>query len=427
MTAELLINQMFAGRYLDEGENIGHEIINLFKDDAGHNNLFITPSGRVDNHEVKNILFVRNLSARTTVEVIGMAKGVATISADEVRQITYAGFSLGEIFGSNTYNGQSDIVSNDVTFRAEKFCTPLRRIIITLDENFKSEDDAVVVYLKSDKKVIIPQGMRAYYSDEIDCNAYRQLLNLLINNAEEGVWNEDGTDVVIPDGIVNNQSLSFLEIIRKEDDENVFSNLISYFFEYSHSSFQKFATDPNLLNIKDMSASFELMREKSLESSKDKNDEEQNNENKIVKNKGRIDIWIESAGDIIVIENKINSGINGITDSEEEGKQRSQLNSYYEYARKEALKKGKTAHFYIIAPDHANFSLDNFKSEIKENFKIIRYSDIYNFFISEAATYIADRAFPDFIRGLKRHTLSAADFRFDTMRSRLLRRINQLQ
>lgn len=37
MTAELLINQMFAGRYLDEGENIGHEIINLFKDDAGHN------------------------------------------------------------------------------------------------------------------------------------------------------------------------------------------------------------------------------------------------------------------------------------------------------------------------------------------------------------------------------------------------------
>ena len=38
---EILINQLFAGRYLDEGENIGHEVINLFKDDkpidnAGH-------------------------------------------------------------------------------------------------------------------------------------------------------------------------------------------------------------------------------------------------------------------------------------------------------------------------------------------------------------------------------------------------------
>ncbi len=42
MAEELLINQLFAGRYLDEGENIGHEVINLFKDDEGNNNLFIT-------------------------------------------------------------------------------------------------------------------------------------------------------------------------------------------------------------------------------------------------------------------------------------------------------------------------------------------------------------------------------------------------
>ena len=34
---EILINQLFAGRYLDEGENIGHEVINLFKDDKGDN------------------------------------------------------------------------------------------------------------------------------------------------------------------------------------------------------------------------------------------------------------------------------------------------------------------------------------------------------------------------------------------------------
>ena len=58
---EILINQLFAGRYLDEGENIGHEVINLFKDDKGDNLLYITPSGRVVNHNVDSILFVRNI------------------------------------------------------------------------------------------------------------------------------------------------------------------------------------------------------------------------------------------------------------------------------------------------------------------------------------------------------------------------------
>ena len=34
---EILINQLFAGSYLNEGANIGHEVINLFKDDNGQN------------------------------------------------------------------------------------------------------------------------------------------------------------------------------------------------------------------------------------------------------------------------------------------------------------------------------------------------------------------------------------------------------
>lgn len=44
---EILINQIFAGSYLQEGSNIGHEIINLFCDDQERNYLFIPPSGIV--------------------------------------------------------------------------------------------------------------------------------------------------------------------------------------------------------------------------------------------------------------------------------------------------------------------------------------------------------------------------------------------
>ena len=45
--SEILINQLFAGSYLQEGTNIGHEIINIFRDDNDENYLFITPYGNV--------------------------------------------------------------------------------------------------------------------------------------------------------------------------------------------------------------------------------------------------------------------------------------------------------------------------------------------------------------------------------------------
>lgn len=61
MSKEILINQLFAGGYLLEGENIGHEVINLFKDDNGNNNLFVTKSGSVKGHDIECILFVRKI------------------------------------------------------------------------------------------------------------------------------------------------------------------------------------------------------------------------------------------------------------------------------------------------------------------------------------------------------------------------------
>ena len=52
---EILINQLFAGRYLSEGGNIGHQVINLFEDDNGDRYLYVTPSGIVKGHDVETV------------------------------------------------------------------------------------------------------------------------------------------------------------------------------------------------------------------------------------------------------------------------------------------------------------------------------------------------------------------------------------
>jgi hypothetical protein len=267
-------------------------------------------------------------------------------------------------------------------------------LFITIDDSFSI--DEYTLKLDSERQVIVPQGMREYYSENNDSIAYKQLKKLVEN---DDLWKEENTSgKLIPDGAVQNQSPSFLEVIRKEDDEVIFSNLLGYFFEYSHHAFQRFAADPSLLDIKDMSASFIVLRE----------------------TMNRIDLWVESETDIVVIENKIKSGINGITSDDY-----SQLNKYYSTAEEKAKEHNKRTHYYIFAPDYARFDIS--KYGLDGVYKIVNYSKIYDFYIREAETYIADRTFPDFIRGLKRHTLTFAELQFETMRSRLLRKINNLQ
>lgn len=391
MKSEILINQLFAGKYLNEGENIGHEVINLFKDDEGHHNLFVTPHGNVKGYNLQYILFVRNVSARRTVEIVGVAKEIEYISTEETKSVRYAGVSLDHIFAGNIYRGKADSFSDHITLRAGQFLVPTERIFITLDSGHSGKE---YVHLNSERQVIIPQGMREYYSPERDPKAYRRLKKLI---EDTSLWKEEVTGKLLPDGNLQITPPSFLEIIRKEDDENIFSNLLAYYFEYSQNAFKRFAE--RVLGIKGMLLPFTVERE----------------------TKERIDIYINGVKDIIVIENKIKSGINGI-DKKKEG---SQLDGYYDFAIKEGKREGKQPHFFIFAPDYSRIDLTKYGMD--KAYKIINYSKIYRFFVEETESFIADRFFPDFLRGLKRHTLSFPELQFETMRSRFLQRINLFQ
>ena len=45
---EIIINKMYVGDYLSEGDNIGHEIINLYKADNGKNYIYLNSQGAID-------------------------------------------------------------------------------------------------------------------------------------------------------------------------------------------------------------------------------------------------------------------------------------------------------------------------------------------------------------------------------------------
>lgn len=397
---QILINTLFAGSYLSEQKNIGHEFINLFRDDNDNNYLYITPGGTVDDkkYSVKSILFAKHVEGKTTIEILAKAEDLAAVdtSPDEIK---YAGASLKQIFEDNIYHGETD-PGVYCTYKANKIRLPKSgtRIIVTIDKDFKSNDDNVrLIRLHSKVKAINPQTGRKYFFQEEDPKAYSELQELLDN---DNYWeSENTTERIISDGSTSKIAPTFLEIIRKEDDELVFSNLLAYYFQYNRAVFQKFAKE--ILGITDFAPRFELIRESN----------------------NNIDLWIEDEKHVLVIENKIKSGLNGLKDDNY-----SQLNKYQEYTEElisnpESESYGKKGYYFIFTPNYNQ--IDTSKYNLKNPYKTINYSTIYNFFYDNAVNFMDEKFFSDFLKGLKNHTMSISELNFSIMRSRLLEKINR--
>lgn len=62
--------------------------------------------------------------------------------------------------------------------------------------------------------------------------------------------------------------------------------------------------------------------------------------------------------------------------------------------------------------------------DLKKQYLIITYKELYDYFRDNAANYIDEKYFSDFLRGLKKHTMSIAELNFSIMRSRFFERIN---
>lgn len=87
MSREIIINKMYVGGYLLEGDNIGHEIINLYKADDGKNYIYLNSQGTIDLSHGKNritVLMVRKFATKT-YKVLAKADGVTILDFADSR------------------------------------------------------------------------------------------------------------------------------------------------------------------------------------------------------------------------------------------------------------------------------------------------------------------------------------------------------
>lgn len=375
----IITNRMYCGGYLLEGENIGHEVINVYKDDTGDHYIYINDDGKVNKecgkHENIVILLTRYFSKRT-YQIIAKAKVESVVYNEEgLGLLKYGGKELRSIYKNNTYHGIKQNPEDTIyaTYKVKEFRRPKNSLYITDDKNIAASTGGCVYFIytengfskQSQKQYFEPCGKddctcvenpcKKMQCTEKDCCkkkcSYNDLHELISNDA---LWEElDDSQEVKPPTEEIRRSDNFMSIIKKADNELSWSNLLAYIFESNKDVFCDFVKQQWGIELKN---NFTLLREKN-----------------------NIDMLIFDNDNVIVIENKIKSGINGITGKKNNNEIVSQLSAYYKIIENDF--KGHNRHFIILMPNYKVINLDKF--EHGKDYKTLKYGDIKSYYENE--------------------------------------------
>lgn len=379
-----VIERMYAGSYINK--KLGGEAINLLHDDHNNNYIFISPYGFIDkkyDNKVKGVILTRLVKAGI-FEVLGIAKiakdGQVSFQKGNTLDERYKNakinldkfvddndISYGQVSFRDIHNGL--LTGADITFKSEELFLPKETFYIIDKDNCGYNQEGIIIFNFSDKR-FPKQSLHSYITDLDNPQSFKIIEELIEN---KNLWEPKRLNKVYENKIID-KHFNFLEIIKKDYDELVYSNFFAYIFKNYSQIFIEFMDE--VLNLK-ITKPYLIEREKE-----------------------NIDLWIEDKDNIVIIENKIKSGINGLSprhDFSENSLVQSQLLKYYKYGK---ISKGnKKDSYFIFIPDYNKIDLKKYSGS--KNYQVIRYSAIFNFFKKKQ---LDDIYFSEFVNSLYKHT-----------------------
>lgn len=392
---EIVFNRMYNGDYLND--NLGHEIINLYKSDNGNNYIYLNHLGNFSAEHVGRVgavLLVRTVPGKKMLEVLGLADGITDVyrpfqAADAdlkyiaENHIAYGGVLLDQIFVSNEKKQTTYI-----TYKAEKVYKPVKTCYIKFAENNgeSADDNCICLYQNKQAKASLKQ----YISEETPQD-YRVLYDFISNPSN---W---GSEVdVVSDQTVKEESLNFFKICGVENSELAFSNALAYFMKKYPLLLSLFAKE--IIGKEFVPTDkFEIIRE----------------------SEANIDLLLRDRENLIVVENKIKSHINGlIFNRHSKELESTQLKKYYDHAHK--IAGGRRLSFYVLLPDYND--IDLLQYECGNRYTKIYYSQLYDFLVRQN---VQDPYLKDFVRALEKHTRKYDNELYEDMMRKFYLSINK--
>lgn len=453
----ILMLFLFRGGYLTESNKLGHEIINLFKADNGKHYIYVVPWGLVNKEyadKISTIILARHIGDRQ-VEIIAKAKvkgdafpGVTesrlsrkdkATNKEKLKQlkdshserckgITYGGKSITDIYQFDEDGDEQRVLISyeveDFRFsKPDKETNQFPRLYYPEKNKEENEEKKTKDHLINMKGNMAKNTLKEYFPKENKKDGqdstqedYEELLTI-IEDADGHYWEDKDNSRTIENKDYSKtieDYYSFIKTMGKEDDELVFSNLLYFYFR-----------NVDILNLFFNNLNASLSKESPIEMIEPGYE--------IAREADHIDILIKDKKHVIVIENKIKSGINGTKKDENDNPQKqSQLSTYLKKANEiademqETLKQKPSVKCFIFVP---NYNCAKIKNELQQlengkDYTIVPYSFICDFFskkLFDSAKYINE-----FRKALSRHASAYPDSLREDTYLRFLERINEL-
>ena len=401
----IVINRMFTGdKYLNDSDNqnIGHEIINLFRADDEVNYIYFCDSGKYNSNDYQfpKYSFQVRPAGEKLLEIINIAE-IADDLTIEVDKITYGGgFELVKIFADNKEQKKETFV----TFKASRIIKAKSPNYIAYGGNKLSMPNCVNCDFKVNEH--LRNYIRPNEKDYQTLYDFAEVAFKDINN-----WKDVDDKVTITEKGYKEPRTTPGDIYGISNLELPYSNAFKFFIEkYPQllSGFCKHLQGCIKCKILDEICSYFAA----------------NSNFKIIKIErewNNIDILIEVDDKwVIVIENKIFSDLNGKKENEI-----TQLDKYEHIitTSKDSTDKAKydgyNKIFILLLPDHNSINVDNY-----DNWHKLFYSNVSSY-LNEFADNYPDEQLKDFAEMVARH--SSKDYNYGVMRRRFERALLKIK
>ena len=400
----IIVNHMFSGKYLED--NIGHEIINLYKSDSGEYFIYLCKNGTFDPKKypidkIKHVLLVRRTDKHNELEVLGVTTGkIEYIAPNDPRQwsVLYGGKPVGNIFKQNLV--QQDL---NLTFKVENVVRPTTPILITKkDFGYKKDDNPKIRTMNSS------QTLRTYIKSEDINNKDYDTLSKIIDRILQFGHHKDIDRIQPQTQPIHHTAMEIYGIVNWELS---YSNALKYFLDLYGNYFASFFGPLVTSKVVTPGKYIRSFREWEY-----------------------MDLIVEYENAVFIIENKIFSKING-KKKDPKGELTDQLIDYYNKIKKneEEFKLRKITHsflddkkeryFILLTPDHNNIVLP--KDEIYDKWIQVKYSQLKIFLQNLKGNIRSDSYLDDFYQSVSYH--SETDYNYAVMRKRFLEAIEKSQ
>ena len=389
----IVLNRMYNGDYLSN--NLGHEIINMYRSDNGMHYIYLQYDGRFGKQhvgKVKYVLLVRTLHGRKMLEVLGKAEMLTEVyrpgqTADEQAQymvendIRYGGVLLNHIFEGNIYQYVY------ITYKAERVVRPKRQLFISFSSD--SIENGNTIFLTENNQA--RASLKQYIDDSTPIDY--AILSEMINNAS--LWENECVGKVNKTEGVEPRPTTYYDICGIQNYELAYSNALAYFINHYPLLLKDFVGEHFEKTIDDIVS--------------------------VHREENNIDILVRTQKELIVIENKIKSHINGcVFDRHSDDADKSQLEKYYKYAIEQADKEKLIPMFCLLSPNYNDIDLS--KYVYGDKYQKVYYREVYNFCCKQKE-YETDIYFHDFVEALYNHTKNTYNDLYEDMRMLFLKRI----